>query len=493
MSNSSQPATSETISTTSTLDGDSSLPLAGPISTSSSSCSSFSNNISPSTFHSPQQQQQKLEKQQEQIVTMNVDEEKLESKVMPDSLHIAQQMSIINSILNTNTKISEESNESIDRQKQPELSVDADKEQKVRSIDQYEKRFQDSLKLLNAPKWLAAARKSPLELSQHKRQKCTANSSNRQSFGPLFSINASNTAMPNIMSTTKQKYDRIRQKYRQQQNQQQYLNVNGNLAGVTSSLSSVDSGRYSRSKSSDSHGLTILVDNADASASNTNGPLSAGSYAYYSSQNNILYNADNEPIINGVSYDRSTASVARRSFNKLNSTSNNHQQLKQEQQRYLLADSTSAASFVASSCSSSSLLRANNSSSTSAQPAAPLLLLLSGSKSHSALNSGMSSAYSSEAYSQDNENGPKRNLCIPHRSHMSLHTMCPSGSILTSSLSCTTMNNWYKPKSLKLPTESTIKRSADANQSNDYDQTEANTATNMSINTIITKTTWNGN
>jgi hypothetical protein len=551
MSDSSQP-TNEAMSTTSTLEGDSSLPLGDPISTSSSSCSSFSNNISPSTAHSPIQQKQKEEEQQqqhqqhqevkhqEQVKTCNDDkDEKINSNATPDKLHIAQQMSIINSILNTNTsnKVNGEADEG-----------EASKEQKVRSIDGYEKRFQDTLKLLNAPKWLAAARrKSPLEFTQHKRQQCAANSSSRHFFGTSsFTVNAavSSATMPNIISTTKQKYDRIRQKYRQQQphqqqqqqqQQQQYLNVNGSLvaAGVTSSLSSVDSGRYSRSKSSDSHGLTILVDNNTdmSSASNANGPLSAGSYVFYSSHNNILYDADNEAILNGANYDRSAASIARRSFNKLNATTNYQQQQQQQQQlnhqlilkhpqqqeyqRYLMPNSASAASFVAAtSCSSSSLLRATNPtvSSVIAQPSTVSLLLpLSGSKSHSALNSGTASVggeFASEIYHQCNENNQKqqqqRNLFIPHRSHMSLHTMYPSGSTLTSSLSCSTMNKWYKPKPLKLPCLEANFNSINTDADEDYKQKKKEeeasyTADNTGLinttntTTINTTTKWHGN
>ena len=259
---------------------------------------------------------------------------------------------------------------------------------KTYSIEDYEKRFQNSLKQLNAPKWFSMNVSSTLNSNSNQ-----SNSNNKFSYtkkydsfndNNLKSITSSssktNTENP-IISAHKLKYERIKQRYRLQQQQKQSKDINDDLLNKPQvKIRETNLNKSTRSLTNSIHYNTrIYDDDEDDENDKTN-----------------TNNNTSKPTKQENTYSKSAYSL-----------NNDSQYLSSYSSTYNDLMKRSQSSYNNTNKSNNSILDSNDSTNMSSVKQRPLWL------SYSALQ---------------------------NKSSSTIYSFTSTGS------------NWYKPKSLQLPT-----------------------------------------
>jgi hypothetical protein len=203
---------------------------------------------------------------------------------------------------------------------------------KTKSIESYEQRFLNSLKQLNAPEWYSMNVSSSSSTTTSTSLKClNSNKKYDSSYSSTNNTNTNNVTRKSIIDSTtsqallnshKQKYDRIRQRYRSQQRQsrEQTTNTENNLItpqkrDLSLNKSTRSLGYNIRQSYIDSNEQVDEKENIKNTNNNNNNNIliNYSKSAYSLNNNDLLLNLNNNDLMkrsqSGYNNNRSNNSI----------------------------------------------------------------------------------------------------------------------------------------------------------------------------------------
>jgi len=203
---------------------------------------------------------------------------------------------------------------------------------KTKSIESYEKRFLNSLKQLNAPEWYSMNVSSTSSLKclnsnkKYDSSYTSTNNNNNTNNLTTKSITDSTTTSQALLNSHKQKYDRIRQRYRSQQRQssKEQATTTTTTNNDTNNLITPQKRDLSLNKSTRSLGYNIRQSYIDSNeqvdekeniknTNNNNILINYSKSAYSLNNNDLLLNLNNNDLMkrsqSGYNNNRSNNSI----------------------------------------------------------------------------------------------------------------------------------------------------------------------------------------